>query len=99
MKKCMAITCCAAAMILCSLAPAGAKTLQQTTISSSQFFLDGVGYTLFGPGNLVDAGDYVLIELPGATMTGQSDPSRNQFVTFSLSIPKGHPGQLLSGER
>lgn len=99
MRKYIAITCCAAAMMLGSLGLAGAKTLQQTTISSTQFFLDGVGFTLSGPGNLVDAGDYVLIELPGATMAGQTDPARNQFVTFSLSIPKGHPGQLLSGAR
>jgi hypothetical protein len=94
----MGIACAALAASL-SVLPAQARTTKQTTITTGSFYLDGTAYTLSGPATLVDAGDYVLIELTGANLPLQSDPTRAQFLSFSLSVPKGNPGQLLSGGR
>lgn len=88
---------CMALLASFTAASVHARSFQQSTITSGSFYLDGTAYTLSGPVNLVDAGDYVLIELTGANLPLQGNPANSQFLSFSLSVPKGNPGQLLGG--
>ena len=97
MKKIITGLFCAALLTSVAAPSVHARSFQQSTITSGGFYLDGTAYTLSGPINLVDAGDYVLIELTGANLPLQSNPAVGQFLSFSLSVPKGNPGQLLSG--
>jgi len=97
MKKIITGLFCTALLASFAAPSVHARSFQQSTITSGGFYLDGTAYTLSGPVNLVDAGDYVLIELTGANLPLQGNSAISQFLSFSLSVPKGNPGQLLSG--